>query len=200
MVLLNSLIFSDYLLVAALNDDVAKLIQAERQQYAKIIEDTHLSSATAYIKLVNFTQALSMEERIRSRLRLIALQQKAFQIELLNFGCYPTHTLYINTITKTQLRQLSKKLKQDMQSMLKLDIDNKPFFQTELNIILAQKIKPWQFEKVWSHYQHAYFSAKSMCHHLLLFKKQNAANGFTLVEKFEFQNLPIYASQVNLFE
>ncbi len=94
-----------------------------------------------HVTLVRFTQLVLMEERILQRLRTIAMGFCPFKVELKDFGSLPTHSIFINVISKLPIRGLVTEIR-DVQRLMKLDKENKPHFLDEPNLLIARKLLP----------------------------------------------------------
>ena len=53
-----------------------------------------------HIALVNFLALEMTEEKILQRLQTIAMGLVPFKIELKDYGNYPSHTIFVNVISK----------------------------------------------------------------------------------------------------
>ena len=99
-----------------------------------------------------------------------------FKIELKDFGSFPSHTIYINIVSKVPDHDIVKTLRQHAQKFMKMDKDNKPHFITEPHLTIARKLQPWQYEKGWLEYEHANFHGRFIADHALLVKKKTRMN------------------------
>jgi 2'-5' RNA ligase len=192
-------------------------------QLRAAFEETYQVPALAgrpHVTLVRFTQLALMEERILQRLRTIAMGFCPFKVELKDFGSLPTHSIFINVTSKLPIRGLVTEIR-DIQRLMKLDKDNKPFFPDEPNLLIARKLLPWQYEKGWLEYSNKSFTGKFIADGMLLLKRRQgdvtnygkaatnygqvaanyrgAAAGWQIAERFAFQNLPVSTRQGELF-
>lgn len=92
-----------------------------------------------------------------------------------------------------------KNIRTEMQQLMKMNNDNKPHFILEPQLIIARKLKPWQYEKGWLEFSNKNFPGKFIANNMILLKKQAAETKYSMVEKFEFQNIAVAAKQVQLF-
>ena len=151
-----------------------------------------------HITIAKFLQYEMMEQRITTRLRMIAMGLPAFKVELKNFGSFPTHTVYINVLSKIPIVNTVKAVRQ-AQALMKINNDNKPWFITEPQFIVARKLLPWQYEKAWLEYEHKSFTGRFIAGSMLLLKRRTGDKGYQKVESFTFQNLPVETKQGELF-
>ena len=168
----------------------------------KHLADTYDCPAAAFgkanITLARFQQYEMLEQRVINRLQLIATAYASFIVELHDFGSFPTHSIYINVTTKTQIVDLVKALR-PMQHLLKIDKERKPHFITEPYITVARKLIPWQYEKGWLELSNTHFSGRFVADHLLLLRKRESETRYKLVRKFKLMNMKEHVSQGELF-
>jgi 2'-5' RNA ligase len=152
-----------------------------------------------HIALVNFLTLDMMEEKILQRIQAIAMGIAPFKVELKDYGSYPSHTIYVNVISKVPIQNIVKHLK-EAQRLIKLNNENKPHFIEEPHIGIARKLKPWQFEQGWLEFSHRPFTGRFFADHMLLLKrKAGEKSPFQIAKRFEFQNLPVTTKQGSLF-
>ena len=148
---------ADYKLVLLPSNDIKDKIKLIQSDFAY---QNKYSSALfpAQIHLLSFTQLVHLEKRVIQKLEMIATATKPFLVEFENYDSLPTHSIFFNISSKHLVTDLIKSIKTEMHQMLKLDEDNKPFYNTNPNVILAQKLKPWQYEQAIAKYTHSSFS------------------------------------------
>ena len=139
-------------------------------------------------------QVEMMEERIVNRLKTIAMGFHPIKVELKDFGSFPTHTIYINVITKEPIRDLVREVR-DVQKLMKLDKDNKPHFIDEPHITVARKLLPWQYEKGWIEYSNRHFTGRFIADSMLLLKRRKGETSWQILQRFEFMNMPVATKQ-----
>jgi len=122
-----------------------------------------------------------------------------FKIELRDYGSFPTHSIFINVVSKLPIQHLVKQLK-DAQRLMKLNNENGPNFIDEPHLTICRKLKPWQYEEGWLEYSHRQFTGRFIADSMLLLKRQaGVKTAFQIVKRFEFQNLPVTTKQGSLF-
>ena len=151
------------------------------------------------ITLARFQQYEMIEQRIVHRLQLMATAHASFVVELHDFGSFPTHSIFINVTTKTQIVELVKALR-PIQHLLRIDKDRKPHFITEPFITIARKLLPWQYEKGWLELSHTHFSGRFVADHILLLRKRDGEKRYELVKKCKLMNVKERVSQGELFK
>lgn len=140
-----------------------------------------------------------MEERIINNLRGISMGYPPFKVELKNYGSFPSHTIYINVTSKIPVQKLVKEIRSHTQRLMKLDDDNKPHFIMEPHLTIARKLLPWQYEKRWLEYSNRHFTGRFIADEMLLMKRPAGGIKYHMVQRFEFQNLPVLTKQGELF-
>jgi 2'-5' RNA ligase len=189
----------EYLLVLSPHEELWNKIMEVKKKFAEEYQSEHARWSRPHITLVNFVQYEMMEERIVNRFKTIAMGQYPFKIELKDFGSFPSHTIYINVVTKIPIQTLVKEIRSESQRLMKLNDDNKPHFILEPHLTIARKLQPWQYEKGWLEYSNKHFTGRFIANGMTLLKRLNGETKYQIVEKFEFQNLPVATKQGELF-
>lgn len=190
---------NEYLLVLSPHEELWNRIVKVKGKFAEDYKSDHARWGKPHITLVNFVQYALMEERIINRLRAIAMGFPPFKVELKDFGSFPTHTIYINVLSKIPVQGLVKSIRSETQRLMKLDDDNKPHFILEPHLTIARKLKPWQYEKGWLEYSNKHFAGRFIADSMTLLRRPVGEMKYHTVQKFEFQNLPVNTKQGELF-
>ncbi|UAY52297.1 2'-5' RNA ligase family protein [Ferruginibacter albus] len=184
----------EYLLVLNPHEELRNKIMHVKQQF----HDTYQSDTALYSKphitLVNFVQYEMLEERLLNRLKAIAMSFHPIKIELKDYGSFPSHTIYINILSKLPIQSLVKQIRSEAQRLMKLNEDNKPHFILEPHLTIARKLLPWQYEKGWLEYSHKHFTGRFIADAMLLLKRPVGEMRYQIVQRLEFQNLLIPAT------
>jgi len=187
----------EYLLVLNPHEELRKKIVGIQMEFADEFKVT--TKGGANLGLVRFLNYEMMEQRIINKLRLIALGYPPFKIELKDFGSFPTHTIYIQTVSKLPIQNLVKEIRSETQRLMKLDDDNKPHFILEPHITIGRKLKPWQYEKGWLKYSNKHFTGRFIADAMVLLRRERTGEPWQILERFEFQNMPVTTRQGELF-
>jgi 2'-5' RNA ligase len=189
----------EYLLVLSPHEELWNKIVKTKEEFAEKYQSVHAKWGKPHLTLVNFVQYNMMEERIISRLKTIAMGYPPFKVELKDFGSFPSHTIYINVVSKIPIQSLVKQIRSDGQRLMKLNDDNKPHFIMEPHLTIARKLQPWQYEKGWLEYSNKHFTGRFIADSMLLLKRPVGEIKYQIVQRFEFQNLPVTTKQGDLF-
>lgn len=190
---------NEYLLVLAPPNELISKIQKIKEEFTTNYETDNARWMRSHIALAIFNQYEMMEERIINRIRPIAMGHYPFKVELKDYGCFPSHTVYINVTSKVPIQELVKTIRQQSQRLMKLNEEHKPHFILEPHITIARKLKPWQYEKSWLEYSHKNFAGRFIADSMLLLKRRMGENKYQVASRFEFQNLPVLTKQGALF-
>jgi len=189
----------EYLLVLNPHEELRnKITKVKREFYDQYKASTALGSKPNLI-LANFLQYEMMEERLVNRLKVVAMGFHPIKIELRDFGSFPSHTIYINVVSKVPVQTLVKQIRHETQRLMKLNDDNKPHFILEPHLTIARKLQPWQYEKGWLEYSNKNFTGRFIADGMLLLKRPLDEKKYQVVQRFEFQNLPVTTKQGELF-
>jgi 2'-5' RNA ligase len=189
----------EYLLVLSPHEELWNKIVKVKEEFAEKYQSDHARWGKPHLTLVNFVQYNMMEERIISRLKTIAMGYPPFKVELKDFGSFPSHTIYINVVSKLPVQNLVKEIRSEGQRLMKLNDDNKPHFIMEPHLTIARKLQPWQYEKGWLEYSNKHFTGRFIADSMLLLKRPVGEMKYQIAERFQFQNLPVTTKQGELF-
>ncbi len=188
---------NEYKLVIPLTDALEQKILGIRKDFGDQFQyrpDLH----RPHLTLVMFTQLSMMEERIVKKLRSVSMGEAPFLMEMKDYGSFPSHTIFINVATKEPVKKLMRSVK-EIQRLLRTDIEHKAHFLQDPMISVARKLKPWQYEKGWLEYSHRRFTGRCVADSMLLLKRAEGTLPWQIVQRFEFQNMPVQAKQQALF-
>ena len=189
---------AEYLLVLQPHEALWDEIKFIKQKFSMDYKFENVKIGLPHITLAMFKQFQSTENRIVQSLRNNAKTLLPFKVELKDFGSFPSHTIYINIVSKVPIMNAAKTLRQNAQKFMKMDKDNKPFFITDPHLTIARKLQPWQYEKGWLEYEKANFHGRFIADHALLLRRKNG-EFFKEVEKFRFEGIKEEVKQTNLF-
>jgi len=189
----------EYLLVLNPHEELRNKIMKVRQEFNEEYKVSAALGGKPNIILANFLQYEMMEERLINRLKVVAMGFHPIKIELRDFGSFPSHTIYINVVSKVPVQTLVKQIRHETQRLMKLNDDNKPHFILEPHLTIARKLQPWQYEKGWLEYSNKNFTGRFIADGMLLLKRPLDEKKYQVVQRFEFQNLPVTTKQGELF-
>jgi len=194
----------EYLVVLDPHEELRNRIVQVKKDFFEVYKASTAIGGKPHVTLVNFLQYELMEERLVNRLKTIAMGYYPIKVELKDYGSFPSHTIYINVTSKLPVQNLVKEIRAQSQRLMKLNDDNKPHFIMEPYIAIARKLLPWQYEKGWLEYSSKHFTGRFIADSMLLLKRPaGEADGprmkFQVVERFQFQNLPVVTKQGELF-
>lgn len=189
----------EYLLVLNPHEELRNKIMQVKKEFADAYKAPSAMGGKPHLTLVNFIQYEMMEERLLNRLRMIAMGFHPIKIELKDFGSFPAHTIYINITSKVPVQSLIKEVRHEAQRLMKLNDDNKPHFIMEPHLTIARKLQPWQYEKGWLEYSHKHFTARFIANEMVLLKREVGEMKYQVVQRFQFQNMPVATRQGELF-
>ena len=194
----------EYLLVLNPHEELRNRIIQVKKEFYDAYQASNAIGGKPHVTLVNFLQYEMMEERLVNRLKMIAMGYYPIKIELKDYGSFPSHTIFINITSKMPIQNLVKEIRAQAQRLMKLNDDNKPHFIMEPHIPIARKLLPWQYEKGWLEYSNKHFTGRFIADGMLLLKRpldesDSYRMKYQIVEKFQFQNLPVVTRQGDLF-
>lgn len=189
----------EYLLVISPHEELWNRIIKVKEQFSNEYRCEQAKWGKPHIPLANFLQYEMMEERLLNRLQMIAMGFHSIKVELRDYGSFPSHTIYINVVSKLPIQSLVKTIRTDAQRLMKLNKDNKPHFMLEPVITIARKLEPRQYEKGWLDYSHKHFTGRFIADGMLLLKRPLQDTKYQIVQRLAFQNLAVTTKQGELF-
>ncbi len=189
----------EYLLVLNPHEELRSKIMKIKQEFYDVYKASTAIGGRPHITLANFLQYEMMEDRLINRLKTVAMGFHPVKIELKDFGSFPSHTIYINVVSKIPVQTLVKEIRKEAQRLMKLNDDNKPHFILEPHLTIARKLQPWQYEKGWLEYSNRHFTGRFIADGMLLLRRPIGEMKYQIVQRFEFQNLPVTTKQGGLF-
>ena len=189
----------EYLLVLNPNEELRSRIMQVKKDFYENYQLGKPPGGKINLALVNFLQYEMMEERIINRIKVVSMGYHPFKVELKDFGSFPSHTIYINVTSKLPIQNLVKQLRSQTQRLMKMNDENKPHFMSEPFITVGRRLKPWQYEKGWLEYSNKHFTGRFIADSMLLLKRPVGELAYQVLQRFEFQNLPISTKQGELF-
>ncbi len=189
----------EYLLVLNPHEELRNRIMQVKQDFYDSYKNTTALYSKPHLTLVNFVQYEMMEERIINRLKIVGMGFHPIKVEMKDFGSFPSHTIYINITSKVPVQDLVKQVRSEAQRLMKLNDDHKPHFMMEPHLTIARKLLPWQYEQGWLEYSHKHFTGRFIADSMLLLKRPAGEMKYQIVQRFDFQNLPVSIKQGDLF-
>jgi 2'-5' RNA ligase len=190
--------FNEYMLVLSPHEELRKKIQQVKKEFAEKYKCPQALWNKPHLMLARFTQYEMMEEWILNRLKSIAMGFYPVKMELKDFGSYPSHTIFINVISREPVRNLIREIRES-QRLLKPDNEHKPYFTDDPHLLIASKLAPWQYESGWQEYANRHFTGRFIAESMLLLKRRSGEKAWQIVERLSFQNLPVAVRQGELF-
>jgi 2'-5' RNA ligase len=190
---------NEYLLVLSPSEELWQKITRIKNEFADKYKNEIAKFTKPHISLINWISLELMEERMMHRLQTISMGITPFKVELRDYGSFPSHTIFINVVSKVSIQSLVREMKQ-AQRLMTLNRENKPHFIDTPHISICRKLKPWQYEEGWLEFSHRQFTGRFIADSMLLLKRPVGQKGkFQIAKRFEFQNLPVTTKQGNLF-
>lgn len=191
--------YNEYLVVLSPHQELWDRIKKIKEDFSVKYKCDQAKWGQPHVTLANFIQFEMMEERLSNRLKVVAMGYHPIKVELKDYGSFPSHTIYINVTSKLPIQNLVKEIRQEGQQLMKLNNDNKPHFIMEPHLTIARKLKPWQYEQGWLEYSNRNFTGRFIADTILFLKRPVDEKKYQVVQRFQFQNLPVTTKQGQLF-
>jgi 2'-5' RNA ligase len=189
---------NEYMLVLSPHEELRKKIMQVKKDFAEKFKAPQATWTKSHVLLARFSQYEMMQDRVLNRLKTIAMGFHSLKVEMKDFGSYPSHSIYINVVSREPIKELIREIR-EAQRILKADNDHKPYFTDDPHILVSGKLLPWQYESGWLEYSHRHFTGRFIADGMLLLKRRMGEKAWQIVERLEFQNLPVAIKQGELF-
>jgi len=180
---------NEYLLIIQPKEALEEKIRAVREDFDKAFKIETKIPGRVNVGLVQFMQYEMYEARIRNKLKLVGTGYMPFKVDLNGFGSYPSHTIFINMVSRSAVQDLIKQVREQAGPAMRMNADNKPHFFKEPNINIGFRLKPWQYEKAWLEYSQKNFKGSFVADGMLLLKRREKGEPWQIVERYNFDNM-----------
>ena len=187
----------EYQLVIELPADLLRQIEAERLQLTENYGILQPPTGRPAVSLARFKASKMMERKIINKLQQLVIKEKAFMIEIKDFGSYPMHAVFIEINNQEKILALIKNLKQARQLMKAAG--DEPYFLLDPQIVLAGRLANDKFIEIMKEYAHKKFAGNFLADSFLLLKKNEAEKKYEVVKRFEFEHEVVKKPQGVLF-
>ena len=138
-----------------------------------------------------------MQDKLIERIQQVATRTATFVIELENFKAYPEYSICIPVAAQNVLQELITELKV-VKSITKLP-EHEPHFVTEPHVVIAKKLKPFQFIRMWMDCEHQQFTGKFTANGMVLLKRSITTKNYEALHRFELASVSSCVKQGVLF-
>jgi 2'-5' RNA ligase len=188
---------NEYLIVLLPHEDLRNRINNVKQDFTAKYNTSPSLSTKPHLALASFSVWQMMEEKLLQKLHVIAMGMPAFKVDLKDYGSFPTHTIFINVQSKIPVMSLVKKL-QEAKRLMRCP-GKEPFFINTPYIPIGRKLSPEIYETAWKEFSHRHFTASFIADGMLVLRRKQGEKNYQIVQRMEFQNLPVDARQAELF-
>ena len=188
---------SEYRLIVPLSEALQQTVMQVRKELYERYRLPVPFEIKPSLTILHFHAYEGMEPRLLERMQQVATRNQAFKVELQNFAAYPSHTIYIHVPTRSPFNELTKELKV-IKSLTKVP-DHDPHLINEPHLLIAQKLKPFQFTRMWMDCEHTQFTGRFTASSMVLLKRNAVTTHYEELRRFEFASLAHCIKQGTLF-
>jgi 2'-5' RNA ligase len=149
------------------------------------------------ITLVRFKAWEMTEPKIMSLLKGVCSSFPALNIDIRDYGSFPSHSIYLKVQSQEPIKQIQVSLRA-IKKLTKVP-DQQPHFLNEPFIAIAFKIPSSVYDKAWPEYQQKQFTGHFIADSISITKKKENGLGYRLVQKLPFMNKQTASIQAGLF-
>ena len=188
---------NEYLIILNPHEELRQKIEKSRKELVDNYLIQQPRTGRPNISLVRFSATSMQEEKLMQRLRLIAIEEKPFLVELKDYGSYPMHAIFIRIANQPRVVQLIRNLKQ-LRQLMKAAGDD-PHFLLDPQIALAGRISKEKYLDAMKEYLNKKFTGRFLADSFLLLKRAKSDKNYQVVNRFIFEYIPLTAAQGELF-
>ncbi len=152
---------------------------------------------SGYLLLARFSQHATYEERLLRKLHYAAMECAPYRISIEGFFGLSDHSVGLKISSPAPVKLINRTIQNQM-SGLKFP-GERPYYNYYPAIGIATKLQPSQYHTIWKSYEHRKFSASFIADHLMVLRKNSQARGWSILNRFSFENIPIQSKQGVLF-
>jgi 2'-5' RNA ligase len=182
-------------LPAALQEEILRL----RQDFHNTFETHHKIKGRPSLALALFLQYETMEQKVVNMFQHVASFFAPLEIELQNFGSFPTHSIYIAVRENSAIYTLAKDIRSNSKGILQVNKETKPMIMLTPHIGIVRKLKPEVYEQSWQKYKDLDFRGSFIASEMILLRRSTHDRKWQLVSRFSFQNRTLPSTQGTLF-
>lgn len=127
----------------------------------------------------------------------MVFKEKPFEVELMDYGNYPMHAVFIEIVNQQRVLDLIKRMKQ-ARPLMKTGGDE-PHFLLDPQIVLAGRLPADKFIEIIKEYEIKKFAGRFSADSFLLLKRNEEAKRYEVVKRFQFEGLQEKKLQGQLF-
>ncbi|TDW99998.1 2'-5' RNA ligase family protein [Dinghuibacter silviterrae] len=187
---------AEYMLVISPEEHLQERIARVRQSLS---EKTGIRTreGKTHITLARWQAWDMMEERLLQRLRVLAMEQYPFQVQMEDFKGFPSHTVCIQVPTREPILRLVARVRKHKRLMRSME--NDPYFVSEPYLTIARGLTAPQYEQAMQVLGGKHFHASFVASAMLLLKRRAGGQPYQILARFDFEHLPVTARQASLF-
>jgi 2'-5' RNA ligase len=187
---------AEYMLVISPEEHLQERIARVRQTLS---EKTGIPvrDGKTHILLARWKAWDMMEERLLQRLRVLAMEQYPFQVQMEDFKGLPSHTVCVQVPTREPILRLVAGIRKHKRLMRSVDSD--PYFISDPYLSLARNLTAVQYEQAMQVLGSRHFHASFVAGAMLLLKRRAGGQPYQVLGRFAFEHLPVTARQACLF-
>lgn len=187
----------DYKLVLPINESLQETIIRLRAELYDRYKIPVPEGRKPALTVAEFCAYEGMEQNLFERVQQLVARTPAFTINLENFSSHSSHTIFIRVANRSAFYELAKELKV-VRSLTKSLAQDSGFIP-EPYVEIAQKLKPFQFIRIWMDCEARKFTASFTASSILVLKRSFSATGFEEVQRFELASQASLVRQGVLF-
>ncbi len=159
------------------------------------LKPTQLQSG--YLLLSRFSHFGAHEEKLLRKLHYAAMECAPYRINIDGFFGLPEHSVGLKISNPAPVKLINRTIQTHL-SGLKFPTE-KPYYNQYPAIGVATKMEATQYRQIWKAIEHKHFLASFIADHMIVLRKSPQAKGWSLLNRFSFENIPVQSKQGVLF-
>jgi hypothetical protein len=194
---LPNISINKYMLIVRPSEQILERTKRLQHKWKNEFDLQDIQLQSGYLLLAKFNQVAAQEERLLRKLHYAAMECAPYRIRLEGFYGYPEHAIGIKIDTPETVKQINRLIQIHL-SGIRFP-GERPYYNHYPAIGLASRLEPEQYRNIWPKIANKHFSGAFTADHMMVLRKGPYQKGWSMLERFTFENLPIQSKQGVLF-
>lgn len=188
---------NQYMLIVKPSENLLERTKRIQTKWAETEGLQNRQLQSGYLLLARFSQFNAQEERLLRILHYAAMETAPYRINIEGFFGLPEHSIGLKISNPAPVKVINRSIQSYLKG-LKLP-GERPYFNQYPAIGMATKLEAGQYRAIWNSYGSRHFSAFFIAGHFLVLRKRAQDKGWSILERFGFENIPVQSKQGVLF-
>lgn len=186
-----------YMVIIRPAENIMNRIKTMRQDWKTQFQLQPSQLQGGFFLLARFSQFAMLEQRVKDKIKMIAMEAAPFRVQLKDYTGIPDHSIGTGVVNPAGFKAIVKMLRRE-QRILKGGGEN-PFFNDHPGLWIATRLQQKQYHEIFNRYKSRHFTGAFIAENMMLLRKAAGQKQWTVLENMPLQNLPVFSQQGMLF-